>query len=213
MVQIKIFTFNPFYENTYVLWDETKEAIIIDPGCYDPEEKAELRNFIEQEALKPVQLINTHAHIDHVLGNAFVAKTWSLELYMHKADLPTLHSLSNYAHLFGLNGPEPSPEPSHFLEEGDVVSFGNTELEVLFVPGHAPGHIALVHHEQRFTIAGDVLFKGSIGRVDLPGGSMEVLLKSIREKLFPLGDDYLVFPGHGPSTSIREERLHNPFFQ
>lgn len=213
MISIQNFTFNPFSENTYVLYDSTGECVVIDPGCFDTAEKDILRKFIEEKRLTPVALLNTHCHIDHVLGNKFVADTWKLGLQMHKEDLPILHAQPNYAHLFGMGSLEESPEPSVFLNEGDKIKFGNSELDILFVPGHAPGHIAFVNHNQKFVIGGDVLFAGSIGRTDLPGGSLEVLLNSIVRKFFPLGDDYFVHSGHGPATSIGVEKARNPFLQ
>lgn len=213
MIQIKIFTFNPFQENTYLLYDEEGNCAIIDPGCFEEFERAEMLAFIEQHKLKPVLFLNTHCHIDHVLGNRFVHTKWGLPLQMHKDDLITLHSLSNYAHIFGVGNLEESPEPEIFLEEGDQLRLGKHVLDIVFVPGHAPGHIAFISHEQKFVIAGDVLFSGSIGRSDLPGGSLPQLLKSIIEKILPLGDDYKIYPGHGPATSIGVEKRSNPFLQ
>jgi len=210
MIQIQGFTFNPFEENTYVLYDETKECVIIDPGCYDANERQELVDFIKSEELKPVKLLNTHGHIDHVCGNSFVAKKYNIGLEMHKEDLQTLHSLPQVSHLYGLHAEE-SIEPSVFLNEGDIVKFGNSSLEIVFTPGHSPGSICFVSKENKFIIGGDVLFHGSIGRTDLPGGDHEALLSNIREKLFVLGDDFAVFSGHGEQTSIDFEKKHNPF--
>ena len=156
MITIHHFTFNGFQENTYLLYDETKECAIIDPGCYSNTEQQELVDFIKKNDLKPVKVLNTHCHIDHNLGNNFVAKTYNLGLEMHKNDLPTLHATTEYGHLYGFTVDQ-SPEPTNFLDEGDVVSFGNSKLEVLFVPGHAPGHIVFVNHKQKFAI-NEVLF-------------------------------------------------------
>ena len=211
MDNIKIFTFNPFQENTYVIHDVSGECVIIDPGCYLREEKEELKDYIEQNGLKPVKLLLTHGHIDHILGNFFVYQTWGLKPEMHKEDIPLLHSVGNYAHLFGVDGVELSPEPELILNEGDGVLFGNTELEVLFVPGHAPGHIAFFNRKEKYVIGGDVLFRGSIGRTDLPGGDFNTLISSIEKKFYPLGDDVVVFSGHGPYTTIGDEKKHNPF--
>lgn len=210
MITIQSFTFNPFSENMYILYDETKEALIIDPGCYTQLEKEELAKFILETGLKPVKLLNTHAHIDHVLGNNFVAAKYGLKLEMHEADADLLRSAPVYGQMWGIK-PEPSPEPSAFLNEGDVVRFGNSKLDVLFTPGHCPGSITFFSSDEKFAIVGDVLFYGSIGRTDLPGGNHELLISSIREKLFPLGDDIVVYPGHGPSTTIGFEKQHNPF--
>ncbi|MBI4946964.1 MAG: MBL fold metallo-hydrolase [Bacteroidetes bacterium] len=210
MIQIQAFTFNPFEENTYILYDETKECVIIDPGCYNDHERQELADFIKSEELKPVKLLNTHGHIDHVCGNSFVAKKYNIGLEMHKEDLQALHSLPQVSHLYGLNAEE-SIEPTVFLNEGDIIKFGNSSLEIFFIPGHSPGSICFVSKEDRFVIGGDVLFHGSIGRTDLPGGDHEALLLNIREKLFVLGDDFIVFPGHGEQTSIGFEKKYNPF--
>lgn len=210
-IQIHSLTFNPFQENTYILYDGTKECIIIDPGCLEDVEKAELVEFIVHEGLKPVSLINTHCHIDHILGNAFVARHFGLELAMHKEDLKILNNGEHFASMWGLDGFEKSPEPTIFLEDGDAVKFGDSLLEVRFTPGHAPGHFVLVSHDDHFVIGGDVLFRESIGRTDLPGADHETLLESIRQKLYTLPDDFEVHPGHGPSTTIGHEKANNPF--
>ncbi|MCE9539849.1 MAG: MBL fold metallo-hydrolase [Bacteroidetes bacterium] len=210
MISIKSFIFGPFQENTYVLYDETKECIIIDPGCYDNRERVELAGFIEDNKLNPVKLINTHCHLDHVFGNGFVADTYTLKLEINKQDLPVLDSYLMSAKMYGLNA-TPSPQPSVFLNEGDIISFGNSILEILFTPGHSPGSITFYNREQEIMIAGDVLFYGSIGRSDLPGGNSATLISSIKNKLFPLGDNYTVHSGHGPSTTIGFERKNNPF--
>ena len=210
MITIQGFTFNPFQENTYILYDETKDCVIIDPGCSNREEQNEMAEFIKEEGLKPVRLLNTHCHIDHVFGNSFIAKKYDLGLEIHKEDLQTLHSLPQVSHLYGLNAEE-SVEPSGFLAEGDQVKFGNSVLDIVFTPGHSPGSISFICREDKFVIGGDVLFYGSIGRTDLPGGDHETLLRSIREKLFVLDDDFAVFSGHGQETAIGFEKKHNPF--
>ncbi len=210
-MEVKKFTFNPFQENSYVVYSENKDALIIDPGCYQDHEKEELVQFIEQMGLNPVRLLNTHAHIDHVLGNNFVSKKWNLGLELHELDLPTLQSVANYAHLYGFEGYELSPEPVAFLKEGDSIELGNERLDILFCPGHAPGHVAFYSEKDAFIIGGDVLFQGSIGRTDLPGGSFEILEKSIKEKFYTLPDETLVYCGHGPETKIGFEKMNNPF--
>ncbi|HEX8531612.1 MAG TPA: MBL fold metallo-hydrolase [Cytophagales bacterium] len=213
MVHIKIFTFNAFSENTYVLYDDTRQGVIIDPGCYDRSERDALAAFIAGEKLEIKHLLNTHGHVDHVLGNAWVKRTYGVKLLVHPLDEQTLRAVQVYAApMYGMVAYEPS-EPDGYLEEGDQVTFGNTTLDVLFVPGHAPGHIAFFHPGQRFCIGGDVLFQGSIGRYDLPGGNQQTLIGSITEKLLPLGDDVTVYPGHGPQTTIGRERKYNPFLQ
>jgi hydroxyacylglutathione hydrolase len=210
MISIQHFAFGPFQENTYILFDETKECIIIDPGCYDSGERAELADYIQNNFLKPIKLINTHCHIDHVVGNKFVADKYNLKLEINKHDLPVLESLMMVAAMYNLKA-EPSPAPSVFLNEGDVIEFGNSKLEILFTPGHSPGSITFYNKEQKFMIVGDVLFYGSIGRTDLPGGDYNTLISSIKNKLLPMGDEYVVYNGHGQSTTIGFERNHNPF--
>ncbi len=210
MISIHSFTFNPFAENTYILFDETKQCIIIDPGCYDNSERTALATFIDNAGLKPVKLLNTHCHLDHVFGNGFVSQKYNLKLEINKNDEPVLDSYLTVASIYNMNA-EPSPSPSVYLNEGDIIKFGNSELEIVLTPGHSPGSITFYNKEQKFMIAGDVLFQGSIGRSDLPGGNFETLINSIKTKLFPLGDDYKVYSGHGPQTTIGVERNNNPF--
>lgn len=210
MIQIQNFVFNPFMENTYVLYDESKEAIIIDPGCYEPAEKDELTDFIEANELKVVKLINTHCHIDHVFGNSFIKKKYGVSLTIHKEDEATLKSVEVYAPAYGFQNFE-NTTAEEFFAEGDQVTFGNSSLEVYFTPGHAPGHVVLVNQDQNICIGGDVLFDGSIGRTDLPGGDFDTLIKSIHEKVFALHDDTVVYPGHGGTTTVGKEKVSNPF--
>ncbi|MTI32591.1 MBL fold metallo-hydrolase [Xanthovirga aplysinae] len=210
MIEIKSFTFNPFMENTYLLFDETKECIVVDPGCYENHEKQELTEFISNKELKVVQLLNTHCHIDHVLGNQFIKDTYGVELAIHPSDTPTLKSVEVYAPQYGFPNYQTNVAES-FLEEGNKIRFGNSELEILFVPGHAPGHVAFFNQKQQMLVSGDVLFQNSIGRTDLPGGDFDTLINSIQQKLFPLGDEITVYAGHGPTTTIGHEKHHNPF--
>lgn len=210
MIKIQTFVFNGFQENTYLLYDETNETVIIDPGCYSDTEQTELNDFVTKNNLKVVKLLNTHCHIDHVLGNNFVCKKFNVGLSIHELDLITLHSITEYGHLYGFNV-EKSPEPAHFLNDGDKITFGNSILDILFTPGHAPGHVVFVNHEQKFVINGDVLFKGSIGRTDLPGGDHNTLINSIKTKMFALPDNFTVHTGHGPTTTIGYEKKYNPF--
>ena len=205
-------TFNPFAENTYLLHDETKECVIVDPGCSNAAEKARLKQFVEDNGLKVVKLLNTHCHIDHVLGNKFVADTYNVGLEMHEADLPTLRAIPAYAPNYGFMDYE-EVLPTTFLAENDTVSFGNTELKVIFAPGHAPGHIVFYDEKGKNLIAGDVLFQRSIGRTDLPGGDYDTLIDRIKTKLFVLPDEVKVYPGHGPGTTIGEEKRENPFLR
>lgn len=206
-------TFNPFQENTYIISDDSRECVIIDPGCYSREEQQILKDYVDQHQLKPVRLLNTHCHIDHVLGNYFVAKEWGLELGMHKADLPTLEAIPTYSAIYGFEGYQQSPDPAYFIEEGDEITFGNSKLEVIFAPGHAPGHIVFYSIDDDFVINGDVLFQGSFGRVDLPGGDFNTLKKSILEKMFNLPETMKVYTGHGGETTIGQEKATNPIRQ
>ena len=210
MLNLQVFTFNALQENTYVLWDDTKEAVIIDPGCYSKEEQEELKDFIEDQGLKVVKLLNTHAHVDHVLGNAFVKRTYHVPYFLHPLDVPILKSVVVRAPSYRFFNYEEA-EPDAWLEEGTDVTFGNTTLEVLHVPGHAPGHVAFVNQEYNLCIGGDVLFQGSIGRWDFPGCNFDDLISSIKNKLFKLNDAVQVFPGHGPSTTIGREKQYNPY--
>lgn len=210
MIQIQSFVFSPFQENTYVLFDETHEAVIIDPGCLMQAEKETLAQFVTQNRLIVKALLQTHAHLDHVFGSAFVKRKYGVKMWMHKNELPILASVENRCQLWGIRGYEPV-EADEFIDEGDIISFGNSQLEILFVPGHAPGHLAFVNHAQRFVIGGDVLFKGSVGRTDFPLCDHEALINSIQTKFMALEDDYRVYAGHMDSTTIGHERRTNPF--
>ena len=212
-MNIKSFTFNPFQENTYIVYDKSKECLIIDPGCYTDAERKELKAFIEEKELTPIKLINTHCHIDHVLGNNFASEQWDIQLYMHREDLPVLEKVEGIGKMYGIEDYEGSPYPKHFLAQGDTLTFGKSSFEILFTPGHAPGHICLYSKENNLLIAGDVIFQGSIGRTDLPGGNHGTLIKSIITQLFPLPNETQVFCGHGPSTNLGYEKEHNPFLQ
>ena len=212
MMNIEVFTFNPFQENTYVLYDETKEAVIIDAGCSTTKENEALSEFIEAHDLTPKRLLHTHCHVDHMMGNDFVFKKYGLKPELHKGDLPILTSSAQYGAVFDLNV-TPSPEPKSFLDEGDMIEFGNTKLEILHIPGHAPGHLAFIHQDQKEIIVGDILFLGSIGRTDLPGGDHDTLISNIQDKLMVMDEDFRVHPGHGPTTTIGFEKKNNPFLQ
>ena len=210
-MNIKIFTFNQFFENTFIISDSTNECIIIDPGCYDKNEKQILQDYILSSNLVPTRLINTHCHIDHILGNNFVSKTWDLELEIHHKDIDLLKNSKNIADLYGFVNYENSPITNKFLVEGDIIEFGKSKLEVLFTPGHAPGHISLYSKNENFIISGDVLFNNSIGRTDLPGGNYNTLIDTIKSKFLCLDDSTVVYCGHGPSTTVGKERINNPF--
>jgi len=183
-MKIHSFTFNSFQENSYILYDDSKECIIFDPGCSNPAENKELADFITSAQLKPIRLINTHCHIDHILGNKFVSETYDLPLEAHEGEVTVLNSGVTVSQMYGIPYDE-SPPIAKYIEAGDIITLGDSQLEI----------------------------HGSIGRTDLPGGDFNTLIKSIREQLFPLGDDVVVYPGHGPSTTIAFEKANNPFLQ
>lgn len=212
MADVICLTFNPFQENTYIVYDETGECVIFDPGCINANEEQKLVKAITDNKLKPVKFINTHCHLDHVFGNKFVADTYDLPLGIHKGELIVLESVPAVCKAYGLPLPVPSPMPEYFIEEGEIISFGNSEFKVLLTPGHSPASLCFYNSKDAFVIAGDVLFKDSIGRTDLPGGDHQTLLDSVKTQLFVLPDEVEVWPGHGSSTTVGYEREHNPFF-
>ena len=208
-ISVHTFTFNAFQENTYVLTDNHHNAVIIDPGCYSKNEQLELQEFILSRKLTVRALLGTHAHIDHVLGNAFVMRSFDVDYYLHSADSKTLSSVAQYAHLYGFEGYELSPEPTVLLQGGEELVFGDIKLNVFYTPGHCPGHVVYYNEESQFVINGDVLFIGSFGRVDLPGGDLETLKDSIFNTMFKLPEETVVYCGHGPSTTIGKEKGTN----
>lgn len=209
-INIEKFVFNPFQENTYIVYDDSGECIVIDAGCSDEKEQEIFSNFIQTKNLKPVKLLNTHCHVDHLMGNDFVFKEFGLRTHAHKDERYNLENAPDHGTLFGVILKLPS---NGFIElkEGDKVQFGRSFLYTLHLPGHSAGSLAFYNKTQKFAFVGDVLFNDSIGRTDLPGGSYETLMYSIKEKLFLLGDDYVIYPGHGPSTKIAKEKGSNPF--
>lgn len=210
MPEIVSFVFNPLQENTYVVYDETGACVVVDPGCYEKHEEEELAHHIEAAGLRVVMLLNTHCHVDHVLGNAFIKERFDVPLYIHAIEEPYLRAVSSYAPNYGFfHYREATPDA--FLSEDQPVQFGNTTLQVLFTPGHSPGHVAFYHEESLSLLSGDVLFYNSVGRTDLPGGNGSILIESIHNKLFTLPDAVTVYPGHGPTTSIGFEKRTNPF--
>lgn len=210
-MKVKQFTFNFFAENTYVLYDDTKECVIIDPGCYHKEEKQELKSFIDDNGLKPVKLLNTHCHLDHIFGNKFIAETYSLDLYCHPKEVEWIAQAPQYSKAMYNIEVEPSPMPKYFLNDGDEVSFGTTTLKVLLAPGHSVGSIVFYNKESKTAIVGDVIFKQSVGRTDLPGGDANELAKSIKTKIYTLPNDTVLYPGHMDETTVGEEKMLNPF--
>ena len=212
MFLIKVLTFNAVQENTYILYNESHECIIIDPGCYSEEEKYILQSFISDNGLRPVILLNTHCHLDHVFGNKYIAEAYKLTLHIHKKEEELLQMAPASGLMFNLPFDNYQGELI-FLQEGDIVSLGEDSLQVIEALGHSPGSICFYCQKQKFIISGDVLFYQSIGRTDLPGGSHEALLKNIKEKLFALPGDVKVYPGHGSETTIADEIKHNPFLK
>lgn len=211
-ITVHAITFNPFEENTYIISSDNGECIIIDPGCFDETERNELLRVITNMDLTPVKLINTHCHIDHILGNAFVASKYNVGLEIHEGELPVLQAGQVMAGMYGIPY-EKSPEPVYFIRVGDEVDLAGEKLKVLFTPGHSPASICFYYPAGGWVIGGDVLFYESIGRSDLPGGDHETLIKSIRTQLFVLPDETIVYPGHGPQTTIGYEKTFNPFLQ
>ena len=210
MIQVKKFIFNPFQVNTYLLWDETRECVIIDAGCSGKIEQKELTGFIEREGLKPVRLLNTHSHIDHIAGNAFVVEKYNLKLEAHPDGKPFIDHSQETAKTYDFVNFE-TVEPELPIHEGDVIKWGNSELEVVETPGHADGSVCFINRPQKFVISGDVLFYQSIGRTDFPTGDYDLLIDNIFKKLLTLPREYTVYPGHGPETTIGFEMYANPF--
>lgn len=210
MIHIKAFTFSPISENTYVLYNNEGKAIIIDPGCYFPNEQETLKNFLTDNSLMPVYLLNTHCHLDHVFGNKWVHETYGLEPHLHPNEEAMLALAPVSGERWGLPF-QNYTGPLHFLNDGDTVLLGDTEIQVILAPGHSPGSICFYIPSQGDLMGGDVLFRGSIGRTDLPGGDSETLLHSIREKLWVLPDETIVYSGHGIKTTIGYEKRNNPF--
>ncbi len=210
MFYIKSFTFSPIQENTYILYNESKECIIIDPGCYFDEEKDTIKNFITQKQLRPELLLNTHCHLDHVFGNKFIAEEYNLTLKTHPLEKPVLEMAAASGLMFNLPFDNYTGELIP-LVEGDIITLGEDELKVIEAPGHSPGSICFYCEKQGFIIGGDVLFQNSIGRTDLPGGSHHQLINNIKEKLFTLPKNVVVYSGHGPETTIGHEMENNPY--
>ncbi len=204
------FTMNPIQENTYLVADENQNAVVIDPGCYFEEERQLMKNFISKHNLKIRAILNTHAHLDHIMGNAFMKREYEADIYLHEKDLPTLKMAEMSAQMYGLNAFDPSPQPDILIKEGETLNFGDISFQVIFGPGHAPGHVAFYNEKEGVVINGDILFKGSYGRVDLPGGNFTDLKHTIMQKMFALPDKTLVYTGHGEETTIGEEKRSNP---
>jgi len=212
MITVKSFVFNELEVNGFVVFDETQHCIIVDPGCNTSRQCDQLEEFIARQSLTPVYIVNTHGHFDHIFGNAWAKNRYSCPLLIHQADLPLVEQADKYAGIFGFNINRP-PVPDRFIGHGESLTFGNSQLEILHVPGHSPGSIVLYSLSDSFMICGDVLFRGSIGRTDLLGGDYDLLIRGIREKLMTLPRDTVVWPGHGPKTTIGHEYDTNPFLR
>lgn len=213
MIHLKKFTFNMFYENTYVLWDDkSKNCAVIDPGCYGKSDELELLNFIESEKLKVKYLINTHCHIDHIFGCRFIKEKFNPVYLAPEQDLPLLQNANMQAKTVGVNFND-TIMPDEYLTEQSVVKLGESQIEFLFTPGHTQGEYCIYMPEEKLCITGDVLFYDSIGRTDLWGGNYQTLLNSIKEKLLTRPDDTKIFPGHGEESTILREKNNNPFLK
>lgn len=212
MLKVKSFVFNPFQENTYILYDASNEAVIIDAGCSNEEERHQLTGFIDEQNLKPVKLVNTHCHIDHILGLKYLATAYDIPFIANKNDYYLIAAAVEQGAMLGVEVDFP-PAIDEYVDEDTGLSFGNSKMQVLHVPGHSLGHVAFYAEEDGFIISGDVLFSGSIGRTDLPGGDYDMLLKNIKEKLLPLPPSTVVYPGHGPATTVGQETATNPFLK
>jgi len=212
-VQVSVFQFNAFQENTYVVSNDEGEALIFDPGCYSKEEENELSDFIAENELSVLAVLYTHAHIDHILGAAFVQKRYNTPAYLHHLDHVTWNSVASYAHVYGFEGYQLEVVPTQLLKDEQVLELGSFKIHVRHTPGHATGHVVFYFKSDQFIINGDVLFKGSFGRVDLPGGDLEILKSSIFNILFQYPEETIVYCGHGPETTIGQEKKTNYIHQ
>lgn len=210
MLQLHSAVVNPFSENTYVIYNENQLCWIVDPGMYDQNEIKQLREFIDSRGLKPQAIINTHAHIDHIFGVQALMDAYQIPFYIHQREAPVLANAIGSAMLFGLNFPK-APVATGYLNVDEPMTLGEDQLELRLAPGHSPGSVVFYYSEGGWAIGGDVLFAGGIGRSDLPGGDMDTLLASIRTQLYTLPEGTIVYPGHGPETTVGEEMRSNPF--
>ena len=209
-MQIKSFVFNPIQENTYIVWDDTKECIIIDAGNFSAREDAQLTDFITERGLKPVMAVNTHGHFDHAMGVGYLKETYGVKFACSSKDQFLVDSAQQSGAMFGVKC-APVPAIDIDLDKMEEIAFGATKLRVIKTPGHTPGHVSLYNEEQKVLFTGDTLFRESIGRTDLPGGDFSWIMTSILEQLVPLGDDVEFYPGHGDKSTIGHETLYNPF--
>ena len=210
MINVQVFTFSPIQENTYVLFNENNDAIIIDPGCYSNAERDTLKSFLAAKNLNPVYLLNTHCHLDHVFGNKWVAETYSLIPHIHPNEQKMLQLAPASGEMWGMPF-ENYDGPLIFINDNEILKFGEDELKLILAPGHSPGSICFYADKYKFLIGGDVLFRESIGRTDLPYGNHDHLIDSIKTRIFELPDETVVYSGHGPATTVGYEKEHNPF--
>ncbi len=208
---VQKFTFNPFRENTYILYTSSKEAVIIDAGCQTIEEHQIIYDFVEEKALKITHLLNTHCHLDHVLGNFWCKKKYNVPLFAHKNEVPVLNACPKMSEIYNFRPYDHLDTIDVFIDETQEINVGNETLKTLFVPGHAPGHLAFWHENDNFVVNGDVLFRESVGRTDFPLCSHTDLMRSIKNVLFLLPNDCKVYSGHGGETTIGHEKIHNPY--
>ncbi|MGQ1784348.1 MULTISPECIES: MBL fold metallo-hydrolase [unclassified Saccharicrinis] len=211
MLKIHPLTYNPWQENTYIIAAENGDCIIVDPGCLTDEEQQHLVSYLEDNHLKPVRLLNTHLHLDHVFGNRFVCEHFKLGAEAHQGDEFWIEQTVPYATQMGFAIKENPPALKGYLQHAQVIEFGGSTIKMLHIPGHSPGGVALYMENENTVIAGDVLFRESIGRADLPGGDFDTLISGIKTHLLTLPDETVVYPGHGPSTTIGHEKKHNQF--
>jgi glyoxylase-like metal-dependent hydrolase (beta-lactamase superfamily II) len=210
MLYLQSFTYNPFQENTYIIFNDNKDCWIVDPGMYADEEIKHFFDTIQTNALKPQAIINTHAHLDHIFGVKALIDKFNIPFYIHQKEQPVLDNASGSAMLFGFEFTS-VPKPTGYIDETQPLKLGSDSLEVRFTPGHSPGSVIFYYQSGNWLIGGDVLFNGSIGRTDLPGGNFNTLMNSIATQLYTLPDNTIVHPGHGPATSIANEKQFNPF--
>lgn len=208
---VKTFTFNPFQENTYLVYDDTKEAIVIDCGCIIDYEKKAFKQYIADNELNIVKVINTHLHLDHQFGNRFLFETYNIAPVAHAEDEFLLENVKSQGAMFGIPLKEEAQTLSGYIEDYQIFTFGSTSFKALHVPGHSPGSVAFYFENENAVFVGDVLFKSSIGRTDLPKGDYATLIRSIQNRLLPLPDSTIVYSGHGPTTTIGEEKVNNPY--
>lgn len=210
-MKLKIFTFNPIQVNSYLLWDDTQEAVLIDCGCFGAQEEEELATFIQSNGLQLKHYLNTHLHFDHIFGNPFIARTFGISAEANDADWHWAANIAERVARFGIIYKDKIPLPERILHDGDEIQFGTQRIVAIAVPGHSPGSLAYYLPQHGILFSGDALFRDSIGRTDFADSDHSTLITSIREKLFTLPDETIVYPGHDQKTTIGHEKRHNMF--